>query len=483
MRSPGFPHLIVAVLGIVAVVPADHLVGHTAPPRCQSAIQGGEQEAQPLELLHAGNMEVRMVTRGSGEPYRITDLADSVLFRHGEQYILADEATFLDLQEQVILKGRVHGWDPDWNFWADEVVYRGKERIITTRGNVRALNLSDSTRINADQIRFDRNSGDGVATGFPRLFRPPADSTAYSTEVEGSEASRLFFRQDAGWVEIDRGAVVRRGDITISGLWLRSEDDPQRLIVRDQVELRKEGVKATGGHLVWDEMSGLARLTGDTPRLNRWAPREAGGLDSVRTSMVADSLDLRIEEDVLQSIHLHGQGEVNTVTIPEPGSTRIRPDSVEVPAEPDYMRLVGRDIDISLDGERLDVLTTKRGAMYYWREDLPDRTSALGGMELVITFVGGEPEIVEARQNAVTRYFTDMEADEADMVRVLASLIRFTLKDGTFEMANMENGSAVMYSSDMVRAGVVSMAVHPDSVRVGATRGGGGAGNPIPPSG
>lgn len=484
MRSPGFPHLIVAVLGIVAVVPADHLVGHTAPPRCQSAPQGGEQEAQPLELLHAGNMEVRTVTRGSGEPYRVTDLADSVLFKHGDQYILADEATFLDLQEQVILKGRVHGWDPEWNFWADEVVYRGKERIITTRGNVRALNLSDSTRINADQIRFDRDSGDGVATGFPRLFRPPADSTTYSTEVEGSEASRLFFRQDAGWVEIDRGAVVRRGDITISGMWLRSEDEPQRLIVRDQVELHKEGVKATGGHLVWDEVSGLARLTGDTPpRLNRWAAREEGDLDSVRTSMVADSLDLRIDEDVLQSIHLRGQGEVITVTIPEPGSTRTRPDSVEVPAEPDHMRLVGRDINISLDGERLDVLTAERGAMYYWREDLPDRTSALGGMNLVVTFVGGEPEIVEARQNAVTRYFTDMEADEADMVRALASLIRFTLEDGTFKVANLENGSAVMYSSDMVHAGVVSMAVHPDSVRVGATRGGGGAGNPIPPAG
>jgi len=480
MKPARFPHIIVAMLGIVAVVPADHLAGAVTPLLCRSAPQEREQEARPLELLHAGSMEVRTVTPRTGEPYRVTDAADSVLFRHGDQYILADNATFLDLQEQVVLTGRVRGWDPDWEFWADEVVYRGQERIITTRGNVRALNLGDSTRVNADQIRFDRNSGDGVATGFPRLFQPPEDSTAFSTEVEGSETSRLFFRQDAGWVEIDRGAVVRRGDITIRGMWLRSEENPQRLIVRDQVELLKEGIHATGGHLVWDEANGLARLTGDAPRLDRWASREEGSLDSVKTSMEADSLDLLIEENVLQSIHLHGQGEVITVTIPEPGSVRIRPDSTEVPAEPDHMRLVGRDIDISLEGERLDVLTAQRSAMYYWREDLPERTSALGGMELVITFIGGEPENVEARQNAVTRYFTDMEAVDSDMVRMLASLVRFTLEGGAFKRANLENGSAVMYSSDIVRSGVVSMAVHPDSVRVGAVRGGGG--RSVPPS-
>ncbi|MFC1500107.1 hypothetical protein ACFL6T_03710 [Candidatus Zixiibacteriota bacterium] len=483
MRFPRFSQVVVAMLGFAVVVPAGHLTEHAVFLFSRSVPQEREQESTPLELLHAGSMEVRTITPRAGEPYRVTDAADSVLFRHGDQYILADNATYLDLQEQIVLSGRVHGWDLDWTFWADEVIYRGQERIITTRGNVRSLNLRDSTRVDADQIRFDRNSGDGLANGFPRLFQPPKDSTANATIVEGSETSRLFFHKDAGWAEIDRGAVVRRGDITISGSWLRSEDNPQRLIVRNQVELIKEGIHASGGQLVWDESNGLARLTGDNPRLNRWASREEGSLDSVRTSMVADSLDLLIEEDVLQSIHMHGQGEVTTVTIPEPGSVRIRPDSTEVPAEPDHMRLIGRDIDISLEGERLDVLTAQRGAMYYWREDLPERTSALGGMELVITFISGEPENVEARQNAVTRYFTDLEAGDSDMVRMLASLIRFTLEDGAFKRANLENGNAVMYSADIVRSGVVSMAVHPDSVRVGAVRGGGGGSSSVPPAG
>ncbi len=333
----------------------------------------------------------------------------------------------------------------------------------------------------AAEIRFDRNSGEGVATGFPRLFQPPGDSTAYATELEGSDDSRLFFRRDAGWAEIDRGAILRRGDITISGEWLRTEEDPQRLIVREGVELRKEGVNASGGHLVWDETGGLARLTGDAPTLNRWAAREEGSLDSVRTSMVADTLDMMIEADILQSILLHGQGEMTTVTVPEPGSVRIQPDSTEVPAQPDHMRLVGRDITIALDSEQLDMLTAERGAMYYWREDLPDRASALGGMELDITFIGGEPETVEARGNAVTVYFTDLDVAAPDLVRMMASLVRFTLEDGAFKWAHLETGEAKMYSYNMVMAGIVSMAVHPDSVRVGATRPRGGSRSAPPP--
>jgi len=166
--------------------------------------------------------------------------------------------------------------------------------------------------------------------------------------------------------------------------------------------------------------------------------------------------------------------------VPEPGSVRIRPDSTEVPAQPDHMRLVGTDITISLDAEQLDMLTAQRGAMYYWREDLPERASALGGMELDITFTGGEPEIVEARGNAVTRYFTDLEAAAPDMVRMMASLVRFTLENGAFSWAHLETGEAKMYSYELVMAGIVPMAVHPDSVRVGATRTRGGSGSPPP---
>jgi hypothetical protein len=108
--------------------------------------------------------------------------------------------------------------------------------------------------------------------------------------------------------------------------------------------------------------------------------------------------------------------------------------------------------------------------MYYWREDLPDRASALGGMELEVIFVDGEPETVEARDNAVTRYFTDLDVSDPDLVRMMATLVRFTLEDGAFKWAHLETGEAKMYSYNLVMAGVVPMAVHPDSVRVGAAR-------------
>jgi len=484
MSSPRWPGFFVVAVGLATFLPAGHSYSaaserRSAPPGTELILQERDQEAQPLELLHAGEVEIRTISPDSGEPYRVTDLADSVLFRHGDQYILSDKATYLDLQEQVILTGRVRGWDPDWEFQADEVVYRSQERLLTTRGNVNALKLRDSTRVRAGEIRFDRESGDGVATGFPRLFQPPGDSSTHATELEGSDDSRLFFRRDAGWAEIDRGAILRRGDIIINGEWLRTEEDPQRLIVREMVELRKEGVNASGDHLVWDETGGLARLTGESPTLNRRAAREEGSLDSVMTSMVADSLDLMIEEDILKSILLHGQGEMTTVTVPEPGTVRILSDSTEVPAQPDHMRLVGSNITIALDSEQLDRLTAERGAMYYWRQDLPDRASALGGMELDITFIGGEPEIVEARGNAVTRYFTDLEAVAPDLVRMMASLVRFTLEDGAFSWAHLETGEAKMYSYNVVMAGIVPMAVHPDSVRVGAARTG-GSGSPPP---
>ncbi len=110
MRSPGLPGFFVVAVGVTIFLPAGHLSG-AAPARSLKTswvgpiLQEGEQDTRPLELLHAGEVEIRMITPDVGEPYRVTDLADSVLFRHGDQYILSDNATYLDLQEQVILTG------------------------------------------------------------------------------------------------------------------------------------------------------------------------------------------------------------------------------------------------------------------------------------------------------------------------------------------------------------------------------------------
>lgn len=434
-------------------------------------IRQGRQDVTPLEIVNSDSTRILRRTSEDGEDYRITELYGNVIIRHGDQNVSADRATLNDRLETVRLLGNVHGWDPKWNFWADEVFYRGNERMIIATGNTRAVNLADSTVVVADQFRFDRDTDEGVATGFPRLFQPAGDSTETDTEVVGGENSILRFMREAGWAEISRGAVVNRGEMSISGLWLRSEKDPQRLFVRDEVVLLKDGVRAVGDYMTWDEDSGLARLTGEAPTLNRIAEREEGSLDSVWTTMAGDSLDLHMTDDVLEWILIHGSGEVGTRTMPAPGSTMLGPDSTRVPAEPELMDLVGQDIRITLEEERLDELTATRAAMYYWREDLPERQSAMGGMELQITFLGGEPSVIEARENAVARYFESIERkDDSRLVRAMAALIRLTVEDGEFKAASLENGIASLYSADMVNLGVVSMAVHPDSVRVGASR-------------
>jgi len=187
------------------------------------------------------------------------------------------------------------------------------------------------------------------------------------------------------------------------------------------------------------------------------------------TDQVAQtSIDLILEEDQLKSIVLHGSGIVTTVTKPAPGSMVMRPDSTRVPAQPEHMVLKGRDITITLVDESLEHLRASRAAMYYWRDDVPERQSAMGGNALEVTFDDGEPSIVESRGNAVTRYFDSLDTEESGLQRAMAALIRLTLHDGDLEKAYLENGNAWYYDAYSISRGLVPMAVHPDSIKIRA---------------
>ncbi len=426
-------------------------------------IPQSQEDPPPMKLLHSGWAET--VRRGNR---RITDLYDSVLFQQGDQYVLADRANFLDQQELVTLWGNVRGWDPTWKFWSDRVEYFGNDRIVLAEGSVRALNLSDSTYMESQRLRYNRETGVGVATGSPYLYQPPGDSATSATEVRGKEDALLHFRRDAGWSEMEGGAEVTRGDVTIQGEWLRSDDEPRILTVRDSVRFWMQGVSASGEELVWDEEAGLARLKGLPSVLNRRSEREEGSEDSVFVAMRADSIDLAINEDVLESILLYGKGSVDIRTLPAPGSMRMRSDSTRVPSAPELMTLVGSDIAITLEDEELRRLVATRAAMKYWREDTPDKKSAMGGIDLDIVFENGEPSVVTAKGNAATVFFQDVDDEDSAVQRSLAALIQLVLGEGNLELAHLENGTARQYTADMYLLGKVPMAVHPDSVQVGA---------------
>jgi lipopolysaccharide export system protein LptA len=469
MKRPcRWPLIPIGLVGALLVVPPSWQPRLWHAPRTDTARlrqDPGEQEPPPLKLEWAWSVTARK----EGEE-RINDLRDSVLFSQGDQYILSDNATFLLDSEKATLWGNVQGWDPIWRFWADRVVYLGKERFLTATGNVRALKEEDGTLLRALELQYDRNTGEGLATGEPYLYQPPGDSGASATEVIGGPDARLTFHRDAGWAEIEGHSVVHRGDVTVEGEWMRTEDEPRILIVRDNVEFRKEGVRATGDSLNWDETAGFARLNGSPPMLYRVSEREEGSSDSVFVTMTADSIDLTMKDEILETILLHGPGTVNIRTTPAPGKMRLRADSTRVPAVPERMVLDGNDITITLDESELRRLEASRAAMYYWREDTPDRQSAMGGLDLQVEFEGGEPSIVTAIGNATTRFYQDVDVEDAGIQRALAALIRLTLEDGDLKVAHLEDGNAWQYSAEMVFAGRVPMAVHPDSIQVGAGR-------------
>jgi len=431
---------------------------------------GHRQEPEPVVLRYAGVTNLRRGQGEAGRQQQVVDLSDSVYVVQGEQHVLADRASYVRIQDQVRLWGNVRGWDGVWRFRADEVIYRGNDRTLLARGRVEAENLQDGSRLKADQFFQDRNTGEGRASGHPWLYQPPADSTASATEVSGAETARIDFRRDQGWAELTGGGVVRRGEMVVYGAWLRSLDEPRILTVREGVRLERKGIEATGDQLVWDEDSGLARLNGSPPLLTRLDERAVGSPDSVWIRMKADSIDLHLPGDVLESIHLFGPGEVTIITRPGPGSTMAGPDSTLVPAVPEHMVLVGREIDLSIQEEELRYLTAGRGAMYYWRQDHPDRSSAMGGLILDILFEGGQPSVVTATGNATSRFFQSMVDPGSDMIRALGTLIRLTLMDGELKEAHLEKGSLTKYSAVLLEAGGVPMAVHPDSVQVGAAR-------------
>jgi hypothetical protein len=428
------------------------------------------QEPEPVILEYAARIDYRRGEMVMGREQQVADLFDSVRVRQGDQHILADRATYVRIQDQIRMWGNVRGWDEEWRFRADEVIYRGQERTLLARGNVEAENLKDGTRLQADEFFHDRGSGQGRAFGHPWLFQPATDSTTSATEVIGEAGSRIDFERSAGWAELSGGGQVVRGETVVWGRWLRSEDEPRVLTVRDSVRLEQEGVRAGGDRLVWDEGSGLARLNGSPPVLTRLDARQSDSPDSVWIHMTADSIDLQLPGERLEAIHLFGPGEVTIITRPAPGSTMAGPDSSLVPAVPEHMVLVGSEIDLDLEARELRHLTAERASMYYWRQDHPDRSSAMGGLLLDIFFEGGEPSVVTAEGNAVTRFFRSMVDADSEMIRALGRTIRLTLRDGELQEAWLEKGSATQYSAKLVAAGQVPLAVHPDSVQVGAAR-------------
>ncbi len=153
--------------------PADTLAASVTDTAGAERPEPGEEgPPPPLELVHSGTVNVQ---RHPESGRRVSVLVDSVLFRQGEQYILADRAVYVDEQEQITLTGDVRGWDPVWTFRADEVVYRGRIRLLIATGNVEAEKVEDGTRITARQVRFDRDTGTGVASGSPYLYQRPGD--------------------------------------------------------------------------------------------------------------------------------------------------------------------------------------------------------------------------------------------------------------------------------------------------------------------
>ena len=156
------------------------------------AVSQNQEDPPPVKLLHSGWVE----TVRQGEE-RVTDLHDSVLFQQEDQFVLADRANFLDQQEKVTLWGNVQGWDPTWRFWSDRVEYFGNQRLLTAQGAVRALNLSDSTYMESDSLRYNRQTGEGIATGSPFLRQATDDSAAGVTSRRVTTAPPSISAQPA----------------------------------------------------------------------------------------------------------------------------------------------------------------------------------------------------------------------------------------------------------------------------------------------
>ena len=106
MKTPrGSAATITAVILALALSPLTFTDGRSNDHDLQQ--QEGTARSEPLELLYFGEAEYTLHRLSSGEERSYSVLTDSVLFKQGDQYLLADQATFLDQQEEVRLRGNV----------------------------------------------------------------------------------------------------------------------------------------------------------------------------------------------------------------------------------------------------------------------------------------------------------------------------------------------------------------------------------------
>lgn len=349
------------------------------------------------------------VTTGSriGE-HLVKTYKGNVIVAHGETILHADEATFVQSEKKVLLRGNVSAADSSTGrvLYADEATYFQADKKVALLGRV---SVEDSlSRITADRMTYlvpsrELSALDEVVATYgrqtlkARRLRTQWDEKAIVAEgrVEfADEENRLTLT--CGRIEYDDRTqfgratrspkVIRRdasgeGSIAITADTMMVHTEENKTVAVGNVHLVKDRLEAFCDSAAYFQKEGKVLLRVSPKAVQRTGDPEKGDVLRIN-ELIGETIELTLKDDVPVEVAVFGEARAITTTLDASGAET-----------PDASFLKGRAIAMKLKAEKLEEMAVSGNAISRYRtsqgENREPAENDATGDRIVLFFDGG----------------------------------------------------------------------------------------------
>jgi lipopolysaccharide export system protein LptA len=225
--------------------------------------------------------------------------------------ILADSSEYYGDQSILFLIGNVHYKETRAKVDSDRMTYYQLEDRLRAEGNVNVLLQSGTTMkgpvVDYYRVTPSRPLASAIATGHPTMRLIERNASGQAGEPVNVVANQIVSQGEnlvfaSGTVQITRPDVLAKGD----SAYMDSQREFARLMKSPSVESRRDRPFTLSG--------GIIDLYSKNRVLQRVVASPSGHVLSQDLELVADSVDLRMNNDRLERVMAWGKGRAKAIS-------------------------------------------------------------------------------------------------------------------------------------------------------------------------
>jgi len=348
----------------------------------------------------------------------------NVIVAHGGTILHADEATYVQSEKKVLLRGHVSAVDSSSgrSLYADEATYFQVDEKVALGGHVSvedSLGRITSNRmtylvpskelaaqehvvatygkqtLKAEQLRTRREGKTIVAEGRVELVDKENRLILTGGRIEYDE--RAKFGIATGSPKVIRRDASGEGSITITADTMAVHTEENKTVAVGNVHLVKDRLEAFCDSAAYFQQEGKALLRIGPRAVQRTGDPEKN--DVLRKNeLIGDTIELTLKDDVPVEVAVFGEARATTTTLDASGAET-----------PDKSFLKGRSITMKLKAEKLEEMVVSGNAISHYRtsqgeKKQPAENDATGD-RIVLFFDGGSITRVRIEGGVLGTYY------------------------------------------------------------------------------